>query len=623
MVDKNSPVLIACRPTGIIAILLCFCVAILLSNNASAANLVLNPGFETGDMSNWSNSFFTTSDIESNTGVYSAYDSQVFASGGSITSYYTRYISQSVNLTNVDYISFYYKHNTVKNDWPGSHTSYVYCDINADGSLEWTDSNVGAFYKYCSIDVSDVTGVTNIKLGGYFLLTAASITIHYSFDDISTDASAASPEFDDVSWDQDLYYTGETANIITKILSFDDATYSYYLDLYNTNDYLTTFELTSETESNYYTFPLDWADTSLVAKLVRVTDPYAINEVELAYDVSLFESLYWDTTVAFNKSSYIPSESLLVTWSGAANGSSVWLQAGDDGEVLVSNVSYSGSFTFDVPANTTETYYWVDVVTDGYSQAFAICDISPIPDFFFNYTVSTNLDEYSPGDIVTVTYSSDKICGIRVIKTISDNTYHSVSSLSGGYNKTWQFYISEDEPFGFYDVYLVDISGIILDDVRYSLLPSTSSLEILQLSINLHEEFAIFAQTVNVSFLTIEDPDGVEVWNESVDALMYKYVYYTPTTKYGIYTAYLYDDSTLSDTIMVYYAEAPEGPVFDDPVIDDPVIDDDVLEDDETMTEYYNEKFRDFAPTIWGFFMLMCLLFLMSILTSFNSGGKR
>ena len=242
---------------------------------------------------------------------------------------------------------------------------------------------------------------------------------------------------------------------------------------------------------------------------------------------------------------------------------------------------------------------------------------------YFIYNITTELDEYSPGDTVNVTYTTDQKGTIQVVKTISGDIYHSIGFVSGATNATWQFYIAGNEPYGFYDVYLLDSSNSILDSVRYSLLPTTSSLDILQSSVDLHETFVVFAQTVNESILSIEDPDGVEVWNESIGALMYDYIYYTPTIKQGIYTAYLYDDATLNDTVMVYLADPP---IIDDPL--DPetngsIVVEDVLDPDETMTEYYNEKFRDFAPTIWGFFMLMCLLFLMSILTSFNSGGKR
>lgn len=241
----------------------------------------------------------------------------------------------------------------------------------------------------------------------------------------------------------------------------------------------------------------------------------------------------------------------------------------------------------------------------------------------FEYNITTDQDEYSPGDTVNVTYTTDQKGTIQVVKTISGDIYHSIGFVSGATNATWQFYIAENEPYGFYDVYLLDSSNSILDSVRYSLLPTTSSLDILQSSVDLHETFVVFAQTVNESILSIEDPDGVEVWNESIGALMYDYIYYTPTIKTGIYTAYLYDDATLNDTVMVYLADPP---IIDDPL--DPETNgtipiEDVLEDDESMTEYFDDKFREFAPTAWGIFLLAIVLWLMAILSSFGGSGKR
>jgi hypothetical protein len=238
--------------------------------------------------------------------------------------------------------------------------------------------------------------------------------------------------------------------------------------------------------------------------------------------------------------------------------------------------------------------------------------------YIFEYNITTELDEYSPGDTVNVTYTTDQKGTIQVVKTISGDIYHSIGFVSGATNATWDFYIAENEPYGFYDIYLLDSSNTILDSVRYSLLPTTSSLDILQSSVDLHETFVVFAQTVNESILSIEDPDGVEVWNESIGALMYDYIYYTPTIKTGIYTAYLYDDSTLNDTVMVYLADPP---IIDDPL--DPIVIEDVLEDDESMTEYFDDKFREFAPTAWGIFLLSIILWLMAILTSFGGSSKR
>lgn len=463
--SKNSPIFIACRPTGIIAILLAFTIAVLLSNNASAANLIQNGDFETGDFINWTKSTPgpSISSTNSHSGSYNSYTYININSGGS--GGFDSYVYQSINLTYVDEISFYFLNDV--NFVGGSQMQVtVYCDIDRDDSYEWS---VGPYpdydtYQYVEVDVSAISGVHDVEFGFDGGWVSAEFTIINRFDDIVADAilppsitsysnsitndestivnsttarnvifnittdqlittynwcknganqnnnndefttsfslgphnlsvngtnedgttntitwmiaSAASPEFDDVSWDHDPYYTGETANITTNILNFDAGTYSYYLDLYNTQEYLTTYEITSETESNYYIFPTEWTDTSLLAKLQRVTDPYGSNEVNLAMDLSHFETLNWDTTISFNQSSYNPSEILKVTWSGAPTGSTVWLRAMDDGEIIKPNVDYSGSFEFTVPSTTQETYYLVDVIVNGVSQAQASCAIN-------------------------------------------------------------------------------------------------------------------------------------------------------------------------------------------------------------------------------------------------------
>lgn len=241
----------------------------------------------------------------------------------------------------------------------------------------------------------------------------------------------------------------------------------------------------------------------------------------------------------------------------------------------------------------------------------------------FNYNIITELDEYSPGDIVNVTYSTDIAGSIQVVDVHTDEVFHSMSLSSGVTNGTWQYYISEVEDFGYFDVYLLDSDGTVLDSYRYTLLPQDaleSYLHIVQSSVNLYDEIDINVQTANASIFTIVNPNGVEVWNDSTfGAQEFRGITYTPTVNPGVYTAYLYDDETLSDTVMVFPADAP---IITDPVTNDTIIED-ALEDDETMTEYFDGKFREFAPLAWGIFTLAVVLWLMAILSSFGSGCKR
>ena len=620
MVDKNSPIFIACRPTGIIAILLAFFIAILLSNNASAVDFS-NNGFETGDFTNWSNS---GASVLSSIVYEGSYSANIHESGYDTDN---AYFSQTVDLTDMDRLTFWYYIDTNSGTWvfkyffndhtsgnlvpivsgtaPGTTGSWVQYEVNTTSK---SGNNVFGVYASAGVPYPPAPAPP-----GYF----GEISV---FVDNFMIASGAAPEFDDVSWDQDPYYTGETANITTNILNFDDGTYSYYLDLYNTNDYLTTFELTSETESNYYTFPLGWTDTSLLAKLVRVTDPYATNEVQLAYDISHFETLDWDTTVSFNKSSYNPSEALKVTWSGAANGSDVWLRAGDDGEVIESDVAYSGSFTFNVPANTTETYYIVDVATGGYSQAQASCEISSVPDFFFNYSVDVDQDEYYHGDWVTVTYSTDSPAVIKVFDDTNADIWHYLDVPAAVINETWIYYIGDTDPFGSYSVLFGNDDFLVSD--YYSVVSSTSFVQVVPESMYMYETMKIWYVTNGSSTLSIKDSSDSILFQQTVNSSSLESISYIPTVS-DILTITLSDvPADATDSIIVYWAADPDDVPDDDDVIDDDVIED-VLDDDETMTEYFDDKFREFAPTAWGIFLLSIILWLMAILTSFGGSSKR
>lgn len=587
MVDKNSSVLFLVIVLGL------FVMPVNASN-------ITNGDFETGDFTGWTLFGTHNPTLVNLSGEYGNYTAS--CSGNGETTYaglYQEYDNALYSKIDLDML-----YNRVG----GNAHFYIYNNDDIIYSL-------GPYVLYnghISVNLTDYNGQGKIYFKAYYQGYAR-------IDNIVLTPYEVPPDVDDVFWGSDPYYTGEIGKVTTNIVDFDDGTYSYYLDLYNSQGYLTTYEITSPIESNYYTFPMDWADTSLVAKLIRVTDPYATNEVELAYDVSLFESLYWDTTVAFNKSSYIPSESLLVTWSGAADGSSVWLQAGDDGEVLESDVAYSGSFTFDVPANTTETYYWVDVVTDGYSQAFAICDISPIPDFFFNYSVVVDQDEYVHGDWVNVTYSTNEPAVIKVFDDTNADIWHYLDVPAAVTNETWMYYIGDTDPYGSFSVLFGNDNFLVSD--YYSVVSSTSFVQVVPESMYMYETMKIWYVTNGSSTLSIKDSSDSILFQQTVNSSSLESISYIPTVS-GILTITLSDvPADATDSIIVYWAEDPDD-LPDDDIIDDDVIED-VLEDDETMTEYFNEKFRDFAPTIWGFFMLMCLLFLMSIFTSFNSGGKR
>jgi hypothetical protein len=617
MVGKNSPIFLVTRPTGIIAVLFCVIIFSFLIIPVSA-DVIENGDFYYG-YSGWTSSGTVTSGedthsatwYELNANTHDGYVCFNVGSGGKTEHTVTHQLIQNINVTDIDTI-YIRGRGTGISGAGRTFTLYV-------GSLSYGLSANSSWDVY-ALNVSSLSGVQEIKIKLYLYSDYDRYGASYDIDWVRTNVYYEYIDTDAVSWDKDPYYTGETATIETRCYDFDDTTYSYYLDLYNTNDYLTTYEITDEVQSFDYVFPLDWVDTSLLAKLVRVTDPYAADEIQLAYDISHFETLDLDTTVSFNKSSYNPSEALKVTWSGAANGSSVWLRAGNDGEVIESNVAYSGSFTFNVPANTTETYYIVDVITGGYSQVQASCGISSVPDFFFNYSVDVDQDEYYHGDWVTVTYSTDSPAVIKVFDDTNADIWHYLDVPAAVTNETWIYYIGDTDPFGSYSVLFGNNDFLVSD--YYSVVSSTSFVQVVPESMYMYETMTIWYVTNGSSTLSITDWWDSILFNQTVNSSSLESISYVPTAS-GELTITLSDvpvDAT--DSIIVYWAADPDD-VPDDDVPDDDDVVEDVLEDDESMTDYFEGKFREFAPTAWGIFLLSVILWLMAILVSFGGSGKR
>lgn len=319
---------------------------------------------------NWAEIDSDTHGGQINLHTESAYTGPIFAN-----------LCQSINVTGVNEVSYQ------------GMSGYLFSNSGGSGggdSFKMTiggltqESPINGTWNTYTLDVSSLSGVHQLKFELYTYNTGAGLLYgNYHIKNVDTDVGESSPDYNDVFWNKDPYYTGDTANITTKIYDFDNSSYSYYLDIYNTDDYVTTYQIMNEAELNYYTFPIEWGDTSLLAKLQRVTEPHGTNEVNLAMAMSHFETLTFDSTIAFDQSSYNPGDTLKVTWSGAPAGSSVWLQSGSDGGHIKHNVSYSGSFYFTVPDSTQETSYRVDIAYDGSSQAMDICTINAdiVPDY--------------------------------------------------------------------------------------------------------------------------------------------------------------------------------------------------------------------------------------------------
>jgi hypothetical protein len=338
---------------------------------------IINGDFETGNFTGWTLFGTHNPTLVDLGGEYGNYTAS--CSGNGETTYaglYQEYDNALYSKIELDML-----YNRVG----GNAHFYIYDNediIYSLGPYELYNGNI-------SVNLTDYNGQGKIYFRAYYQGYAR-------IDNVVLTSYEVPPDVDDVFWGSDPYYTGEIGKITTNIVDFDDTTYDYYLDLYNTNDYFTTYQITSPIESNYYTFPTEWTDTSLLAKLQR-TLADGTGEVNLAMGLSHFETLNWDTTISFDQSSYDPGDTLTVSWSGAPTSSTIWLRAGNDGEIIETNVDYSGSFQFTIPANTEETYYFVDVIVSGTSHAQASCVIN-LGDYFTSDYIFVTDYSFSDGD---------------------------------------------------------------------------------------------------------------------------------------------------------------------------------------------------------------------------------
>ena len=246
MVNNNSFIFIACRPSGIIAILFWLCVALLLSGDASAANLIQNGGFENGDLTGWTHYAGGVNGASAYNGSYGYYYSIDNYFNNPFYDMYIEGISQTINLTNVDEITFYYSMPSYS--VPGGVAGHrVWLD--SDTSI-WNDNTFSTFsYAYASADVSGYSGSHEVHFGS-FISTGTPSTVVYTarYDDIIADAippPSITSYSNSITNDESTTINGEIGVDITFNITTDQliTTYNWYKDdvnQNNNNDELTT-----------------------------------------------------------------------------------------------------------------------------------------------------------------------------------------------------------------------------------------------------------------------------------------------------------------------------------------------------------------------------------------------
>jgi len=427
-----------------------------------------------------------------------------------------------------------------------------------------------------------------------------------------------------VSWIDDSYATGAAAGINYDLVSPDFSSYYYYLNIINSGGTGFSQNLITISDTELVTltgYPIG----DCYAVLSRTSISTGVSS-DIAYGLMTITAsgAAPKDTISIPYSEYERGDTVDVTFSHEVSGYIVVYGTSSGVNYHISNgfVGSGSNMTYSFEIDDLEPFDFYYVVlkssagmwkdATGYTL---VETTSP-----YNNSISLDASEYYYDGIVNVTYSHSQSGSIKVQHVQSNEIYHISNSFDGdGDNETWLFNIAGTDPLGLYNVLLLNDEGWVKGTANFTVTPAAMAstwLNVIEESVILYEDVNIAYKAVNSSTLIITDPNGYEVYNQTVQSSVIRYVSHTVINGTGVYDVELDGDTVETDSFFVYLVE--------EPVIEIPVDDSiDVLGDDETMTEYYNEKFRDFAPTIWGFFMLMCLLFLMSIFTSFNSGGKR
>ena len=416
---------------------------------------------------------------------------------------------------------------------------------------------------------------------------------------------------DSIGLNATLYYRGDTARIDYEVEDLSTGTYTVVV-----RDPTNTIKMTETVSSSNGYYEYSFADSATFGN--------------------------WSANLCLNT---VAVETDYATLAATGLSSVAW-----DKETY--NLGETGSISYEIANYNSSTYdYSVDIYKAGILQTYINCTSSSgVLDYSFsditeNTIYHAKLTKYVKGSSIPLIIVTDS-CTVYVVGycqihggIYDSQDYHPLIGtvfIGDSYSDVVGY-----SDYGAYSVIVpwgtYNISAAVSSYLSYN----SSNVEISGSDYNLDMFLSVNGTTTHVFRGSVTDVDSnaviedvlIKVYNDTFDE-------YDFTSQSGVwvvngltsgatYTLHATKDEYHSHTYSFtydpsdfYYNFMMSLVVSEDDDAEDDVLED-ALEEDESMTEYFDEKFRGFAPTIWGLFMCMCVLFFMSILTSFNSGGKR
>ena len=523
----------------------------------------------------------------------------------------------------LDYIGLnatsYHRSDTARIDYEvedlstGTYTVVVRDPTNTIKMTETLTSPYG-FYEYTFAD-----NATYGNWSANLCLNTVAVETDY--------ATLAATGLSSVAWDKETYDLGETGSISYEIGNYNSSTYDYSVDIYKAGILQTYLNCTSSSGVLDYSFSDITENTTYHAKLTKYVKGSTIPLIIVTDSCTVYVDTASDAcTISFDKSVYGQNELVNMSYSNCPNGSRILFRSDSSpwyDSKTYESISGDGYVTYQLSGAPSGIGYYAKVYTD--ADIVIASDTMEIAGVVVGYC-----------EVYGGIYDSQDYHPLIGSVFIGDS-YSDVV----GYNDYGAY--SVIVPWGTYN-----ISAAVSSYLSYN----SSNVEISGSDYNLDMFLSVNDTTTHVFRGSVTDADSnaaiedvlIKVYNDTFDEYDFTsqsgvwvvngltsgatYTLHATKDEYHSHTySFTYDPGDFYYNFMMSLVmseeDALEEDALEEDALEEDALEEDALEEDESMTDYFNEKFRGFAPTIWGFFMLMCLLFLMSILTSFNSGGRR